>query len=216
MTSTTTSTTTNDKIDLQPLRNYCKQVQTLFYEEAHYFPRPLETLYALFGKANCRFSSVGDMYMLRLKQSELTYSAIVPAGKDAHEWMARAALDAMPLCRVTDMLCEMLIYKDPTLACDPFTVHAARAHVTLMGGAGRKRKLDCEDDHTELVAQIAAALKCSADDVLLEDTRVRRGAGFWKSVVCVAGRRYEPHVYCKSLKTAQSHALLNALCMVKQ
>lgn len=203
-------------IDLAPLREYCTQANALMYTEPHHFPRPLATLFALFGEENCKFSRIDDIDILRLKQSALTYSARVPATEDRREYMARAALNAMPLTRVTDMLCESLIHKDPSLAAEPFTAYAARRHASVVACKSRKRKID-RDYMSDIMAEIAATAGCAVADIGVECVRAHvHRHKYWRCLVTVNGHKYEPHVYCETSATAQHHALLNALCMLKK
>jgi len=204
-----------ENIDLTPLRDHCKQLENLWYVEPHYFPNPLVTLFALFGEANCHFSEFDGIHILRIEQNDMTYSGRVPTNEDRREWLARAALNAMPLSRVTDIMCEQLIYKDPTLACEPYMLPTPRTH-TSVSRSGHKRKAD-RDDRCALLVELAEALCCATHEIRLENSYSQyRKQRFWKCVVWYGERRFEPHVHCKTIPTAEQHALLNALCMVKQ
>jgi hypothetical protein len=193
---------------LRRLQEQCAETADIFHTERCHYPRPLETLKALFGAENCVFSRYEGIDMVRLLPSNIVYSCTTRRG-DWETAMARVALDALPLRRIGEMMRRRVLDRDPALCANPFAFWVAPRR--------NKRPHDAiatdDDERRDMIAELAERLACDKNEINIDNTRVYvRGAFYYRCRIHVRGRRFQPYVYCETPATAERQALLNALC----
>lgn len=198
--------------------NSCNGLEELFYKEHCIYTRPIETLYAIFGEINCIFTDYGTILSLKLEPSGLEFSKFVnsaPTIELLRTSLAQSALSSIPPRRVATMLCNTSLYNDASLSADPnsWSIPLPRRVI------GTKRQfIELKDSSNErCIRQLAAALRCKVNQIKISflDVRAANGDTYLKCICSTPTRVFDdPHLIAKTIRTAEQHALLNALILV--